>query len=269
MISFLIKKISNSWITSFICGSLATIAIIITTYLGLIVIFDLLIVKLPLETEEKIWQFIQKNYQIEEDDISDVLYEQHRVSLQALIDTLPQEVLPPRYKKIKLLIIADETINAFAAPGGRIILTSGLLDSLESENGLMFVIGHEIGHFINHDHLHECIRILSAGLFTSMINKVSSAAMDVMLMIDSKDARSREYQADFWGLKVVLAIYGHAGGIFEFFDIANNNEEFIEEISSHPSIKNRINAIKSIMKEYNIPEDSPNTLGKNVQLYSS
>ena len=41
----------------------------------------------------------------------------------------------------------SEVANAMALPGGLIIVTQGLLDQVESENELAFVLGHELGHF--------------------------------------------------------------------------------------------------------------------------
>lgn len=43
-------------------------------------------------------------------------------------------------------VIDDDEINAFSLPGGYIYVHKGLLDFVQSDNELMFVIGHEIGH---------------------------------------------------------------------------------------------------------------------------
>ncbi|MCA9771470.1 MAG: M48 family metallopeptidase, partial [Myxococcales bacterium] len=59
--------------------------------------------------------------------------------------------------------------NAMAMPGGRILVTQGLLDRVESENELASVLGHELGHFHGRDHLRGLgrsagIALLSVGL---------------------------------------------------------------------------------------------------------
>ena len=48
--------------------------------------------------------------------------------------------------ELRLAIAEEESLNAFAFPGGTIYLTRGLLDSVESENELAFVLGQ--GHFL-------------------------------------------------------------------------------------------------------------------------
>ncbi|OKL39572.1 M48 family metalloprotease [Pontibacter flavimaris] len=46
-------------------------------------------------------------------------------------------------------LLADEqTVNAFALPGGQIFITAGLLRRLESEGQLAGVLSHEIGHVV-------------------------------------------------------------------------------------------------------------------------
>ena len=49
------------------------------------------------------------------------------------------------------IVIMDEDVNAFAAPGGFIVVTKGLLDFVQSEDELALLLAHEIGH-VEHNH---------------------------------------------------------------------------------------------------------------------
>lgn len=53
----------------------------------------------------------------------------------------------------KFGVIDSDNINAFAAPGGYIVITKGLFLALNSEAELAGVLGHEIGHVIKRHHL--------------------------------------------------------------------------------------------------------------------
>ncbi len=55
---------------------------------------------------------------------------------------------PFRYISINLI-----PLMPWPCQGGHILLFQGLLDILKTENSLSFVIGHELGHFKNRDHL--------------------------------------------------------------------------------------------------------------------
>ena len=58
----------------------------------------------------------------------------------------------------RLRISENTAPNALAFPGGLIVVTRGLLDNVESENELAFVLAHELGHFRNRDHLRGSVR---------------------------------------------------------------------------------------------------------------
>lgn len=50
-------------------------------------------------------------------------------------------------------VLADNDVNAFAAPGGYVFVTSGLLDMLDNEAQLAGVLSHEIAHVTHKDYL--------------------------------------------------------------------------------------------------------------------
>jgi Zn-dependent protease with chaperone function len=121
------------------------------------------------------------------------------------------------------IAIWDESeANAVALPGGVIAVTRGLLDSVESENELAFVLGHELGHFHNRDHL----RGLGRGAVFSLLlvvvglggggSAVQLASLAGQLAQREAD-RDREIEADHFGLALLAAEYGHVSGAEIFF----------------------------------------------------
>jgi predicted Zn-dependent protease len=55
-------------------------------------------------------------------------------------------------------VLDNENINAFAAPGGQVLITLGLLKRLNSEAELAGVLAHEIGHVLQKHHLNAWTR---------------------------------------------------------------------------------------------------------------
>ncbi len=106
-------------------------------------------------------------------------------------------------------IIDTGEVNAFAAPGGYILLTRGLYQLLDDDAEVAAVIGHEISHVVQRDH-YEIIRkqqMQSAGKDIAMShvggggNIATSLARDyvarfgAMVMMTSLD-RGAEYRSD-------------------------------------------------------------------------
>jgi predicted Zn-dependent protease len=57
----------------------------------------------------------------------------------------------------RFAVVNSSAVNAFAAPGGYVLLSSGLLKLLDSEHELAYVIAHEVAH-VTRKHHHKVIR---------------------------------------------------------------------------------------------------------------
>src|SRR5690554_785605 len=77
-------------------------------------------------------------------------------------------------------LVADKSVNAFAMPGGKVVVYSGLLRVTQTEEALAVVIGHEIAHVIA-QHSNERI--------SQQVALPSGAAIDAGLLRHSDPAR--------------------------------------------------------------------------------
>ena len=71
---------------------------------------------------------------------------QTTLGLQDLTDRIASH-WPDRPYPLRVGVIDEQEPNAFALPGGTILLTRGLLNVTETENELAFVLGHETAIF--------------------------------------------------------------------------------------------------------------------------
>ncbi|MCI5165415.1 MAG: peptidase M48 [Candidatus Electrothrix sp. GM3_4] len=176
-----------------------------------------------------------------------------RVELQRLVDELGQcnEVGYP----LQVNIAQSKIANAFAFPGGRILVLEGLLDKVDSENGLAFILAHEMAHFKRRDHL----RGMGRGLvFTALSALVTGAGSHLTQLIapalgigQARYSQDREALADKLALETLNCFYGHVGGATEFFEAMQR--EAGEQgrgiggyFASHPEAVQRINALRSL-----------------------
>lgn len=73
-------------------------------------------------------------------------------------------------------LLADEqTINAFALPGGQVFITAGLLKSMKSEGQVAGVLAHEIGHVIGR---HSAEQLAKSQLTQGLAGAATIAAYD-------------------------------------------------------------------------------------------
>ena len=161
---------------------------------------------------------------------------------------------------IEIGVLPSEDVNALALPGGTILVTTGLLEATRSENELAFVLGHELGHFRNRDHLRGLGRGLVGQLLGSVVG--GGGALDVLMMTEELASRSysreQERDADAFGLQLVYAEYGHVAGAGDFFeripDVGDGIEAHaLEYMSTHPMSESRADGLSQLAIERGWP----------------
>lgn len=159
----------------------------------------------------------------------------------------------------------DKQVNAFALPGGHIMLLSGLVEQLNSENGLAFVIAHELAHFDNRDHLRAMGRGVVMVALSTLIGLDNAKVFDFLSPVSQLEtaqfSQQRESRADELALSIVNCHYGHVGGVTEFFTLMQNKENHSTSKagsywSSHPPSQIRISSIEKLVVQqaYEIKE---------------
>ncbi|HLD75200.1 MAG TPA: M48 family metallopeptidase [Bdellovibrionota bacterium] len=165
----------------------------------------------------------------------------------------------PHAYDYEVVVVEDDIVNAFALPGGKIVLFTGFLDQVESENELAMVLGHELGHFKNRDHLRGYGRALVFWALLSALSlgqgsDVVSSFVNILETISSlKFNRTQEIQADEYGLERLYGGYNTTVGAADFFERLSQEEikkgsQFYEFLSTHPLSKNRVNHIHELSK---------------------
>ena len=112
------------------------------------------------------------------------------------------------YKDPVIIIIDDDKlVNAFAAPGGFIFISTGMLNFLESEDELAFVLAHEIGH-IELDHgLNAVIQKTSGDLFKKGAGGMGVSNSFFGGMIDfAENGYSKDLEMEADGRGAILAV---------------------------------------------------------------
>lgn len=166
------------------------------------------------------------------------------------------------------LLADQQTINAFALPGGQIFITEGLLFRLSndgqtlSEDMLAGVLGHEVGHVVAR---HSAERLSQMELAQGITGAVTMATYDpsnpntgyiaqsVANMIQLKYGRGQELQSDNLGVRFMIEAGYDPENLIDVMEILkqaagpNRSPEFQ---SSHPDPENRKEAIQAAIQEW-------------------
>ncbi len=138
---------------------------------------------------------------------------------------------------VRVRVVNWKLVNAFAAPGGQIILTRGLLETAQSPDEVAGVLAHELGHVVE---LHpETGIVRTAGLSAAgqLIFAGSSGALSNLglLVTEIQYTRVAEHEADAHAVRMLKAAGISAKGFADFFKRIDSPDE--KGIFNNPAIR--------------------------------
>ncbi len=249
----------NNPLTEFglLCAGLAVIFLAIYWILGLLV--DVIADRIPYESEAALFNSISRHLPFTMDTEA-----QELERIQKLINGLqPCTDLP---YSITVHLVDSQEANAVALPGGHIGVFKGLLDAVPSENGLAFVLAHELGHFENRDHLRGLGRSLVlfgiSAMFTGGDSSISRLLAPSSILTEAQYSQARESMADRAALDTLNCTYGHVGKAEEFFNYILEQEnpfdiKIFHYFSTHPETKKRLQDLQNYAVKMGYPLKSP------------
>ena len=166
------------------------------------------------------------------------------------------------------LLDDDQTVNAFALPGGQVFITDALLNRLETEGQLAGVLGHEIGHVVAR---HGAQHIAKSQLTNGLIGAVAVASEDektamlaamVGQLVNMKFGRDDELESDRLGVRFMAQAGYDPRSMIRVMEIlaeAGGGDRPPEFFSTHPNPDNRIGKIRAAI-EAEFPNGLPDGL---------
>lgn len=157
------------------------------------------------------------------------------------------------------LLADDQTINAFALPGGQIFITTALLKLLQSEDQLAGVLGHEIGHVVGrHSNQQMAKTGLINGIFQGLgvllsdgqSNSGMQAAQMVGNLLNMKYGRDDETEADTLGVRFLVESGYDPEAMIGVMQILKDNAGGGGQpqiLSTHPDPGNRQEHIREVI----------------------
>jgi predicted Zn-dependent protease len=155
-------------------------------------------------------------------------------------------------------LIAENTVNAFCMPGGKIVVYEGILQLMAVDDELAVVLGHEVAHAIakhsNERMSQQLVNALGQVALTVALDKQSDEVKELSMLVFGLGAeygvmlpfsRKHELEADYMGL-VFMTMAGYdpkkAVPFWQKMQEASGGSSF-DFLSTHPAEKKRIQKI--------------------------
>jgi len=169
---------------------------------------------------------------------------------KSLVAVCERKDMPYTFK----ILNERKELNAMAAPGGFIYITRALLEALESDDEIAFVLGHEIGHVAG-DHIRKQLSQAIAGsilldILTGGSSRLVRIGADIMFSLyQSGYSRQHERDADTRGVRYMKAAgYNPVAAITALKKLGMERYKgLVRWFGTHPDIPSRIQRIADML----------------------
>jgi predicted Zn-dependent protease len=158
----------------------------------------------------------------------------------------------------KITVVKSNITNAFAMPGGGIVVYDAILNNMNSPEQLAALLAHEYSHVELKHATRNLFRTLSGYLFLSIIFGDMSGVGGVLIenaheLRNLSYSRDLETEADNHGLKILEQNNISNQGMIDLFELLkkeSNGVQVNELISTHPDLDNRIKNVQEFASQH-------------------
>ena len=176
-------------------------------------------------------------------------------AIMAIVNRL-LEPIPNVPYKFRLTVFNDTSVNAFALPGGRIILLRGLIERSKTPEELAGVLAHELQHVLKRHATRLLLQHASTGLMLVAVSGdltgVMAYGLESARVLGSLSySRGFESEADSEGVRMLMAAEIDPAGMIDFFEKLRASEGNLQSatryLNSHPLAVDRVDNLKKLI----------------------
>ncbi len=157
--------------------------------------------------------------------------------------------------ELSVRVLDYPVANAFAAPGGHVVIFEGLIIDAESAEEVAGVLAHEIAHVIHRHPADSLVRTLGLAALTEGLVGDGLGASAAFLLVATAYSRDAEAQADATAVALLEAAGYDPGALGDFFSRLAQEEEglglgFIPGyLSTHPPSAERTQMVEAATRD--------------------
>ena len=179
---------------------------------------------------------------------------------------------------VEIVYIDEALVNAYAVPGGKIVVYRGLIEKMNDWKQLAGLLAHELAHVDKRHSLKSLSRSLSIYLAVSVLTTDLSGASTVLIdnafkLNELSHSRSFEKEADDTGFDYLVENNINPVGMVELFEKIEKEESMVlneksrkvlRYISTHPLTEERILSLKTRISEKGNSKYSENDKARKI-----
>jgi len=231
--------------------------------------------QVPAEWEHKMGETVYAQYQIGEQLMPEDETKKHFLPI---VDPLLMALDNPRFAP-QFSIVNNPEINAFALPGGFVVINSGLILAADSADEMLGVLAHELSHVTEQHSVRNIISAASVYLSIDLLLGDVSGLLAMLadaapLLLNQQFSRGFEREADAKGYELLVRANIDPRGLASFFEkLVVEQDKQLEQVedetarelmitaegllSTHPATQERIAYILSLVEKNSKNKEVP------------
>jgi len=204
----------------------AILSSVLGLWFGADILVDIAVSRIPVEWEQKLGESAYRDFLSHQEVVKEGT---GVVAVEEMTHRLTEQILNNPYN-FQVTVVRSDIINAFALPGGFVVVFTGLMKKAESGEEVAGVLSHELNHVLQRHGLERIVKNL--GLLTVMAivfgNQQGLVGMMKQLgveLLTLKFGREQETEADLTGLQLLQRAKIDPSGMLRFFERLSEQDE--------------------------------------------
>lgn len=235
----------------------ALLASVLGLWFGSDLLVELAVDRIPIEWERKLGESAYHDFLARQE----VMKEGPAVAAVTEMTHRLTDQIPENPYTFEISVVKSDVVNAFALPGGYIVVFTGLMKKAESPEEVAGVLAHELNHVLQRHGLERIVKQLGFVAVLSIVlgnppglgGVLKQLGVELMTL---KFGRAQETEADLTGLQLLYRAKIDPSGMITFFQrLSEKDEGRVEWLSTHPMSSARADRLKAELVD--MPKQAP------------
>lgn len=226
----------------------ALLAVALGLWFGSDVLVELAVDRIPIEWEKRLGESAYHDFLARQE----VMKEGFAVAAVTEMTHRLTAAIPENPYTFEVTVVKSDVVNAFALPGGYIVVFTGLMKKAESPEEVSGVLAHELNHVLQRHGLERIVKQLGFVAVVSIVLGGNQQGLGGVMkqlgveLMTLKFGRAQETEADLTGLQLLHRARIDPSGMIAFFQrLAEKDEGRVEWLSTHPMSAARAQRLKT------------------------
>ena len=228
-------------------GGGVILSTVLALWFGADVLVEIAVSRIPVEWEQKLGESAYRDFLTHQE----VMKAGPAVAALGEVTQRLTEQISNNPYKFDVTVVKSDVVNAFALPGGYVVVFTGLMKKAESGEEVAGVMSHELNHVLQRHGLERIVKNLGLMTVVAIVFGNQQGLVGMMKqfgveLLTLKFGREQETEADLTGLQLLQRAKIDPSGMIRFFErLSEKDEGRMEWLSTHPMSTARAERLKT------------------------